>query len=57
VTDLIEKHLDEAELERVWEAYYADLTPSESEKREAEESVARLLAPRPKEGGRRRGAA
>ena len=57
VTGVIEDHLDEAELERLWEAFYADVAPSEAEKRAAEASVRRLLSPAPRERGRRRGAA
>lgn len=56
VTKLIEDHLDEREAERIWERFYADVAPTEAEKREAEASVERLMSPA-RGGGQRRGAA
>lgn len=52
LTDVVEEHLDEAELERQWQAFYADVAPSRAAQREAEAMYRRLVPP-----GRRRGAA
>jgi hypothetical protein len=50
--EVVERHLDQAELERQWEAFYADVAPSKEAQRRAEAMHRRLTAP-----ARRRGAA
>jgi hypothetical protein len=52
VTELIEDHLDDAELERQWEAFYRDVNPSAKEVRRAKTLFDRLT-----KSSRRRGAA
>jgi hypothetical protein len=52
VTDVIEEHLDDAELERKWQEFYASVNPSRKERKGAEALHARLSKAR-----RRRGAA
>lgn len=52
LTDLVEGHLDEADLERQWEAFYAEVAPSRAAQRTAEAMFKRLTTP-----ARRRGAA
>lgn len=52
VTGLIEEHLDEAELERQWEAFYRSVKPSAKEVRRAGALFERLT-----KGSRGRGAA
>ena len=49
VTELIEDHLDDVELERQWEAFYRDVNPSAKEVRRARLILDRLTKP-----GRRR---
>jgi hypothetical protein len=52
VTDLIEEHLDDAELERHWEEFYQNVGPSREDVRRADAMFKRLTR-----DGRRRGAA
>ena len=42
VTDVIEEHLDDAELERAWEAFYRDVSPSKGAQRWATGVVQKL---------------
>jgi hypothetical protein len=35
VTEVIEEHLDDAELERHWQAFHADVAPSKRDERKA----------------------
>lgn len=51
VTELIEEHLDETELERQWEAFYREVSPSREDSRRARAMFQRLTKP-----ARRRGA-
>lgn len=53
VTERIEEHLDEAELEREWRAFCQDVRPSRSEDRRAEAMFKRLT----RLSDRRKGAA
>lgn len=43
VTDRIEEHLDERELERLWAEFVRDLAPSAADKRKAAAIHARLM--------------
>jgi hypothetical protein len=52
VTDLIEEHLDDTELERQWQEFYAAVNPSRKDVKRAEAVHARLTR-----GRRRKGAA
>lgn len=52
LTDVVEGHLDEAELERQWEAFHEDVAPTKAARRTAEALYRRLTTP-----ARRRGAA
>jgi hypothetical protein len=52
VTELIEEHLDDAELERQWQEFYRDVAPKRADLRRAEALLERLTKP-----SRRRGAA
>jgi hypothetical protein len=52
VTDLIEEHLDDAELERQWQAFYRDVGPRREDIRQADVKFKRLTR-----GSGRRGAA
>ncbi|HVJ14662.1 MAG TPA: hypothetical protein VM686_04450 [Polyangiaceae bacterium] len=52
VTDVIEEHLDDAELERQWQAFYREVKPSQRDVQRAEAIFKRASRP-----GRRRGAA
>lgn len=52
VTQLIEDHLDDVELERQWREFYADVAPTREDSRRAEAKLKRLVRP-----ARRRGAA
>lgn len=52
VTDLIEEHLDDAELERKWQAFYRDVAPKRTDIRRADAIFGRLVGRQ-----RRRGAA
>ncbi len=51
VTGLVEEHLDDAELERRWTEFYADVAPRPADVRRADALFKRLTRPR------RRGAA
>jgi hypothetical protein len=42
VTNVLEEHLDDAELERQWEAFCADVAPKAADVRRANELVRRL---------------
>jgi hypothetical protein len=42
VTDVIEEHLDDAELERHWEDFYRDVAPKPVDRRHAETTFKRL---------------
>ena len=42
VTDVIEDHLADAELERAWEAFAKDVSPSRAEERSADAMFKRL---------------
>jgi hypothetical protein len=57
VTDLIEEHLDDSELERQWVAFCRDVQPTRRDEQKAEALFKRLTGSR--SGGRtaRRGAA
>jgi hypothetical protein len=52
VTDVIEDHLDDAELERQWQAFYREVGPRPRDVRRADAIFKRLT-----KRGRRRGAA
>jgi len=52
VTDLIEEHLDDVELERKWDAFYRDVAPRRADIRRADSIFGRLTGRQ-----RRRGAA
>jgi hypothetical protein len=52
VTDLIEEHLDDVELEKKWDAFYRDVAPRRADIRRADSIFARLTGRQ-----RRRGAA
>ncbi|HMJ57242.1 MAG TPA: hypothetical protein VK540_34470 [Polyangiaceae bacterium] len=52
VTDLIEEHLDDSELERQWQAFYRDVAPRRADIRRADSLFGRLMSRQ-----RRRGAA
>jgi hypothetical protein len=52
VTELVEEHLDEAELERQWEEFYRTVAPKRADVARAEAIFKRLTKP-----ARRRGAA
>ena len=52
VTDIVEGHLDEAELERQWQSFYRAVNPSKTDTRRAEAIHRRLT----KRSGRREAA-
>ena len=52
VTDVVEGHLDETELERQWQSFYRDVNPSPTDTRRAEAIHKRLT----KRSGRREAA-
>jgi len=45
LTDLIEQHLDDAELERQWQAFYRAVSPSRRDIQRAEAMFNRLTKP------------
>jgi|RhiMetdeSRZDD1v2_1073273.scaffolds.fasta_scaffold1948236_2 hypothetical protein len=45
VTELIEEHLDDTELERQWEAFYRDVSPTREDSRRARAMFKRLTKP------------
>lgn len=45
VTDVIEEHLDDAQLERAWQSFYADVNPTRSDRRRADAIFRRLTRP------------
>ena len=45
VTDVIEEHLDDAELERAWEEFYRDVSPSKAAQRWASGVVRKVTRP------------
>lgn len=45
VTQLIEEHLDDLELERRWREYYRDVAPTREDVRRAEAKFKRLVGP------------
>ena len=45
VTDLVEEHLDDAELERQWEEFYRDVAPKREDIRRADALFKRLTKP------------
>ena len=50
VTDLIEDHLDDAELDRQWRAFYLDVAPRRADIRRADAMFGRLTG-RPRRRG------
>ena len=50
VTDVIEEHLDEGELERQWEAFYREVAPKRSDTRRAD-AIFRRLTRHSRRGG------
>ena len=54
VTDLIEEHLDDAELDRQWNEFYREVSPKREDIRRADAMFTRLTRAR---RSRRRGAA
>lgn len=52
VTDLVEEHLEDGELEKQWEAFYRDVSPTREDIRRADAIFKRITKP-----ARRRGAA
>ncbi len=56
VTQLIEQHLDDAELDRLWQEFYQQVNPGKTAIRRAD-AVMKRLAARATKGPRRRGAA
>ena len=45
VTSVIEEHLDDAELERRWDEFYASVAPTRADKRRADAMFDRLVRP------------
>jgi hypothetical protein len=45
VTDVIEDHLEDAELERLWQEYYRDVAPRRVDARRADALFRRLTRP------------
>jgi hypothetical protein len=45
VTQLVEEHLDDSELEREWEAFYRDVSPTRDDERRAKAMFKRLAKP------------
>ena len=50
LTQLVEEHLDDAELERQWERFYRDVAPSTADVRRAEAIFKRGTRPARKRG-------
>lgn len=50
VTDLIEAHLDDAELERMWQEFYAAVHPARKNVKRAEALRERLTSSRRRKG-------
>lgn len=50
VTELVEEHLDDAELERHWESFYRDVAPTPADIRKADAIYKRLMKPARKRG-------
>lgn len=50
VTELIEEHLDDAELDRRWQAFYDDVSPTREDLRKAEAIFKRTTKPRRSRG-------
>ena len=50
VTRLVEAHLDDAELERLWNDFYRQVAPTRADARRAGALYRRLTRPRPKSG-------
>lgn len=48
VTELVEEHLDDADLERQWQAFYESVHPRPRDKRRAAEIFAAVVKPRRK---------
>lgn len=48
VTERLEEHLDDAELERQWQEFYRDVNPSREDSRRADAMFNRLTRPRRK---------
>ncbi len=46
VSALIERHLDELELEQRWRDFYSDVAPTRDHVRSAEQTLGRLAKPR-----------
>jgi hypothetical protein len=46
VTGVIEEHLNDAELEREWQRFYQDVSPSRAAERRADALFKRLIKPR-----------
>lgn len=45
VTQLIEEHLDDAELQRRWREFYRDVAPTREDVRRADAKFKRLIGP------------
>jgi hypothetical protein len=50
VTEVIEEHLDDAELDRKWQDFYADVNPSSRDRKVAQTLHARLTKARARRG-------
>ena len=50
VTDLIEDHLDDAELEKAWQEFYESVRPTREDDRRADVMFRRLTKSAPKRG-------
>lgn len=50
ITAVVEEHLDDAELERRWEAFYRDVNPSAKDGRRARTIYKRLTQPKGRRG-------
>lgn len=50
VTELIEEHLDDQELERKWAEFYRAVRPSPADERRADATFKRLVGTKPRRG-------
>ncbi len=54
ITDVLEEHLGEAELERIWDDFYRRVRPRPADARRAAALLKKLTAPAPKHAVRAR---
>jgi hypothetical protein len=50
LTELVEEHLDDTELQRQWESFYRDVAPTPADIEKAEAIYKRLMKPARKRG-------